>query len=133
MQTEFQGLFPAIITPMTADGELNEDAYRKVMEFNIRAGVDGFWVAGGTGESVLLDDEENCRVAGIVADQSQGRVKNIMHVGAPTTERSAKMAEHAAKVGVEAICCVPPFFYRRSDDEIVEHYRIVASAADLPL
>ena len=133
MQTEFRGLFPAIITPMTADGELNEDAYRKVMEFNIRDGVDGFWVAGGTGESVLLDDEENCRVAVIVADQSQGRVKNIMHVGAPTTKRSAKMAEHAAKVGVEAICCVPPFFYRRSDDEIVEHYRIVAAAADLPL
>ena len=65
MQTEFRGLFPAIITPMTADGELNEDAYRKVMELNIRAGVDGFWVAGGTGESVLLDDEENCRVAGL--------------------------------------------------------------------
>ena len=133
MQTEFQGLFPAIITPMTADGGLNEDAYRKVMEFNIQAGVAGFWVAGGTGESILLDDEENHRVAEIVADQSQGRVKNIMHIGAPTTTRSAKMAEHAAKVGVEAICCVPPFFYRRSDDEIVEHYRIVAAAADLPL
>ena len=133
MQTEFQGLFPAIITPMTANGELNEDAYRKVMEFNIQAGVDGFWVAGGTGESVLLDDEENYRIAEIVADQSQGRVKNIMHVGASTTARSAKMAEHAAKVGVEAICCVPPFFYRRSDEEIVEHYRIIASAADLPL
>ena len=130
MQTEFQGLFPAIITPMTADGDLNEDAYRKVMEFNIQAGVAGFWVAGGTGESILLDDEENRRVAEIVTDQSQGRVKNIMHIGAPTTTRSAKMAEHAAKVGVEAICCVPPFFYRRSDDEIVEHYRIVAAAAD---
>ena len=133
MQTEFQGLFPAIITPMTTDGELNEDAYRKVVEFNIQAGVDGFWVAGGTGESVLLDDEENYRIAEIVVDQSQGRVKNIMHVGASTTARSAKMAEHAAKVGVEAICCVPPFFYRRSDEEIVEHYRIIASAADLPL
>ena len=133
MQTEFQGLYPAIITPMTADGGLNEDSYRKVMEFNIQAGVAGFWVAGGTGESILLDDEENYRVAEIVADQSQGRVKNIMHIGAPTTTRAAKMAEHAAKVGVEAICCVPPFFYRRSDDEIVEHYRIVAAAADLPL
>ena len=133
MQTEFQGLYPAIITPMTADGGLNEDSYRKVMEFNIQAGVAGFWVAGGTGESILLDDEENHRVAEIVADQSQGRVKNIMHIGAPTTTRAAKMAEHAAKVGVEAICCVPPFFYRRSDDEIVEHYRIVAAAADLPL
>jgi 4-hydroxy-tetrahydrodipicolinate synthase len=103
------------------------------MEFNIQAGVHGFWVAGGTGESVLLDDEENRRIAEIAADQSRGRIKNIMHVCAPTTARSAKLAEHAARVGVEAICCVPPFFYRQSDEAIVEHYRVVGAAADLPL
>ena len=56
-----------------------------------------------------------------------------MHVGAATTERAARLAEHAAKAGNEAICCVPPFFYRQSDDAIVEHYRTVAAAADLPL
>jgi dihydrodipicolinate synthase/N-acetylneuraminate lyase len=118
---------------MTREGKLNEAAFREVMEFNIQAGVQGFWVAGGTGESVLLDDEENMRIAEIAADQSRGRVKNIMHVGAPTTARAAKMAEHAAKAGVEAICCVPPFFYRQTDEAIVEHYRVVAAAADLPL
>ena len=130
---KFEGIFPAIITPMTADGALDEAAYRQVMEFNIQAGVHGFWVAGGTGESVLLEDEENRRIAEIVADQSQGRIANIMHVGAPTTLRSARLAEHAAKAGVEAICCVPPFFYRQSDEAIVEYYRVVADAADLPL
>lgn len=128
----FNGIFPAIITPMTADGRLNEDAFRQVMEFNIQAGVHGFWVAGGTGESVLLDDAENCRIAEIASDQNQGRIANIMHVGAPTTARSARLAEHAAKAGCEAICCVPPFFYGQSDRGIVEHYRIVAAAADLP-
>ncbi|MEZ4730681.1 MAG: dihydrodipicolinate synthase family protein [Caldilineaceae bacterium] len=129
---EFKGILPAIITPMTPEGKLNEDAFRQVMEFNIQAGVHGFWVAGGTGESVLLEDEENRRIAEIAADQSQGRITNIMHVGAPTTVRAARLAEHAAKAGVEAICCVPPFFYRQSDDAIVEHYRVVAAAADLP-
>lgn len=129
----FQGIVPAIITPMTSEGKLNEKAYRQVMEFNIQAGVHGFWVAGGTGESILLTDEENMRIAEIVADQNQGRIKNIMHVGAATTVRAARLAEHAAKVGVEAICCVPPFFYGQSDEAIVEHYRIVAAAADLPL
>ena len=133
MQTEFRGVFPAIITPMTPDGKLNEEAFRQVIEFNIQAGVHGFWVAGGTGESVMLDDEENKRIAEIVVERSRGRVKNIMHVGAPTTARAARMAEHAARAGVEAICCVPPFFYRRTDKEIVEHYRTVAEAADLPL
>jgi len=129
----FRGVYPAIITPMTSEGGLNEAAFREVMEFNIQAGVHGFWVAGGTGESVLLDDEENMRIADIVADQSRGRIENIMHVGAATTARATKLAEHAAKAGVEAICCVPPFFYRQSDDAIVEHYKAVGAAADLPL
>ena len=130
---QFKGIFPAIATPMTREGALNEAAFREVMEFNIRAGVNGFWIAGGTGESVLLDDEENMRIAEIAADQSRGRVNNIMHVGAATTKRAAALAENAARAGVESICCVPPFFYRQTDEAIVEHYRIVAAAADLPL
>lgn len=129
---DFQGVLPAIITPMTPEGTLNEAAFREVMEFNIQAGVHGFWVAGGTGESIFLDDDENKRIAEIAADQSRGRIANIMHVGAPTTARAAKLAEHAAKAGVEAICCVPPFFYKPSDEAIVEHYRIVADTANLP-
>ncbi len=129
---EFEGVYPAIITPMTRDGELNEAAFREVIEFNIEAGVHGFWVAGGTGESVLLEDHENMRIAEIAADQARGRIKNIMHVGAPNTRRAAAMAEHAARAGVDAICCVPPFFYRQPDEAIVEHYRTVAAAADIP-
>lgn len=129
---DFEGLYPAIITPMTSEGGLNEAALREVIEFNIQAGVHGFWVAGGTGESVMLDDDENTRIAEIASDQARGRIKNIMHIGAPTTARAARMAENAAKAGVDAICCVPPFFYRQSDEAIVEHYRVVAAAANLP-
>ena len=55
----YEGIFPAIATPFYDDGSFNEKAFREVMEFNIQAGVGGFWVAGGNGESVLLDDEEN--------------------------------------------------------------------------
>ena len=128
----YEGIFPAIVTPMSSDGTLNEAAFREVMEFNIQAGVGGFWVAGGNGESVLLSDEENMRIADIASDQNRGRINNIMHVGAPTTESAVKLAEHAAKAGAEAICCVPPFFYRQTDEAIVEHYKAVAASADLP-
>ncbi|MED5450650.1 MAG: dihydrodipicolinate synthase family protein [Chloroflexota bacterium] len=128
----YEGIFPAIATPMSTDGTLNESAFREVMEFNIQAGVGGFWVAGGNGESILLSDEENMRIAEIASDQNRGRINNIMHVGAPTTERAVALAAHAAKVGVEAICCVPPFFYNQTDEAIVDHYKAVAAAADLP-
>ena len=51
-----------------ANGDLDEDAFRAVMEYNIQAGVHGFWIAGGTGESVLIEDEENKRMAEIAAE-----------------------------------------------------------------
>lgn len=130
---EFKGVVSAIVTPYTADGVINEDAYRRIVEFNIRAGIDGFWVAGGTGESVLLDEEERIRLAEITVDQARGRAKTILHVGALTTRSAARMAEGARKAGADAIACVPPFFYHPSDRAIVEHYRTVAEAADLPL
>lgn len=131
--TKYEGVYPAVVTPMDKNGQFNEDAFRKVLEFNINAGVGGFWVAGGNGESILLSDEENMRVVSAAADQNNGRVNNIMHIGASTTERSIKLAEHAASVGAEAICAVPPFFYPQSDDAIVEHYKAITSASDLPL
>ena len=130
---EFRGIYPALITPMTRGGDFNEDAFRRLVEYNIKSGAHGFWVAGGAGESVLLEDEENSRIAEAAADQAAGRAKIIMHVGAATTLRAARMAENAAKAGVEAICAVPPFFYRSGPDEIAEHYRVVGGAANLPL
>ncbi len=130
---KFRGVYPAIITPMKPDGEVDYQTFRKVMESNIRAGVHGFWVAGGTGESILLTEEENQRIAEAAADQNQGRVKNIMHIGAATTAQAIRQAEAAVEAGVEAICAVPPFFYHGSDSEVVEYYRAVGAATDLPL
>jgi dihydrodipicolinate synthase/N-acetylneuraminate lyase len=133
MMADLLGVVPAVVTPFTAKGDFNEEAFREIIEHNIQAGVHGFWIGGGTGESVLLDDEENFRIATAAANQAAGRITNIMHIGAPTTRRAVKMAERAASAGVDALCCVPPFFYAAGDDEIIEHYRVVASATELPL
>ncbi len=130
--SDFQGVYTAPPTPLTADDELNEAVLREIIECHIGAGVEGFWMAGGGGESVLLDDEENHRIAQIVADQAAGRAKVIMHVGTASTRRAAKNAEAAAEAGVDAICCVPPFFYRQPNAAVVEHYREVAAATGLP-
>ncbi len=129
----FEGVVAAPVSPMTAAGDFDEAAFARVLEVNLQAGIHGFWLAGGSGESIMLDDDENKRLATVAAEVVGDRGVNIMHVGSPTTRRSAAMAEHAASVGADAICCVPPFFYRRTDEEIVEHYRVVAAAADLPL
>lgn len=130
---QFKGVVPAIITPYTPEGLINEDVYRRVMEFNIRAGVHGFWVAGGSGEGVLLDDDERIRLAEISVSQAQDRAKIILHVGALTTRSCVKIAEGTAKAGVDGIACVPPFFYPPSERAIIDHFKAVAAATELPL
>ena len=81
---------------------------------------------------MLLEDHENRHIAEIAVDVCRGRAVTIQHVGAITTRRAVALAEHAASVGTDAICCVPAFFYPRREEEIVEHFRVVAAAADLP-
>ena len=130
--SEFRGVVPAIITPFTPTGDFNEQAYRRVMEANIEAGAHGFWIAGGTGESVLLSAEEIVTIAEVSADQGRGRVKNIVHVGSLTTKQSVSLAKDVARAGADAICCVPPFFYTPNDETLVDYYKAVAEATDLP-
>ena len=129
----YAGIFPAIITPFTDTDKINEKAFRKALEFNVKAGVHGFWVCGGTGESILLDDDEIAELAKIAVDQVRGRAKLIMHVGTPTTRRSAKLAERVSSAGVDAICAVPPFFYVPPEQQIIDHYKAIAESANLPL
>ncbi len=131
--TEFKGVVAATITPFDSDGKFNEAAFRHVMESNIQSGVDGFWISGGTGESVLLTDEENMRIAAISAELCRGRAKSIVHVGALTTGSAARMARAAREAGADAIACVPPFFYHPTDQAIIDHYRAVVDASSLPL
>lgn len=76
-----EGIMPAIITPMNADGSVNYDAFRAVLEDNIQRGVHGFWIAGGTGESVYLTEEENMALADISVEVCKGRATTIHHVG----------------------------------------------------
>ena len=130
---QFKGVIAATVTPFTAGGEVNEAAFRKVLEFNIGAGIDGFWVTGGTGEGVYLGDDERIRMAEVAVDQVKGRAKVIAHVGTFTTRSAARIAEGARKAGVDAVSSVPPMFYRPGDEATIGHYRAIGEATGLPL
>ena len=131
MNLKFEGVFPANPTPYK-DGKILEEALRGIFEDNISHGVNGFWVAGSTGEGPILNDSQRETVARITGESCNGRGISIMHVGAISTQSSIKGAKAAYDSGCDAICCVPPFFYTQDDDGVVEHYQAVASVSDLP-
>jgi dihydrodipicolinate synthase/N-acetylneuraminate lyase len=127
---EFKGVFPANPTPVHADGRINEEALRAIFEENLSHGVGGFWVAGSTGEGPVMSEQQRETTARVAGETISGRGLSIMHVGAISTESAAKGAKAAKASGCDAICCVPPFFFRASDDTVIEHYKRVADAAD---
>lgn len=127
---EWSGVFPANPTPVHADGRINEEALRAIFEDNLSHGVGGFWVAGSTGEGPVMSEQQRETTARVAGETISGRGLSIMHVGAVSTESAAKAAKAAAESGNDAICCVPPFFFRGGDQMTIDHYKRVADAAD---
>ena len=127
---DWKGVFPANPTPVHADGRINEDALRAIFEDNLAHGVDGFWVAGSTGEGPVMSDQQRETTARIAGETISGKGLSIMHVGAVSTESAARGAKAAKDAGNDAICCVPPFFFKGNDQMTIDHYKRVADAAD---
>ncbi len=127
---EWKGVFPANPTPVGADGRINEKALRAIFEDNLSHGVGGFWVAGSTGEGPVMSEQQRETTARIAGETISGRGLSIMHVGAISTESATKGAKAARDSGCDAICCVPPFFFKGDDQMTIDHYKRVADAAD---
>jgi N-acetylneuraminate lyase len=126
-----RGILPALLTPMADDGSIvNDAALRQLVEYQLERGVSGFFVCGGSGEGLLLTPAERRAVLASVVEVSGGRAAIIAHIGALDTATACDLAHHAAGLGVAAIAAVPPVYFRVDSDALVEHYRLIAEAAD---
>jgi N-acetylneuraminate lyase len=128
-----QGVYPAIVTPFTEAGALDLKALEKVLEMQLSAGVDGFYVGGSTGEGILQDIATRRTMMRFVADRVRGKAKVIVHVAACATEDAVTLAREAASAGADAVSALPPIFYKVGFDAVERYYRTIAEATDLPL
>lgn len=127
------GVIPPIITPYDATGRIHEEALARIIDWYVAAGCHGLWVCGGTGEGVSLSADERVRMVELVHEYSAGRLRLIFHVAAPVTADAVRAARRCEELGVDAICSVPPFFYGKSEREVVEYYERLADACDRPI
>ncbi len=133
MNTNFKGIYTALLTPFDKDDKLNKSALEKLVEYNIEKGVDGFYVCGSTAEAFLLTDDERNEIYEIVSKVNNGRVKLIAHVGAVSTRQAIAFADTAVKYNYDAISAVAPFYYKFGFDKIKKHYYDIVNAVDLPM
>jgi len=129
----FKGLIPALLTPFTAQGKLNEEMLVDLIEYDLGLGVDGFYLCGSTGEGLLLSEDERNHLAKIAVSAVRGRVPVIVHVGHTSSLAAQRLASAARKLGAEAVASIPPFYYYYGPEEITAYYRGLKEASGLPL
>lgn len=130
---KFTGVMSALVSCVDEDGKVYEQDMRRLMEWQLAAGLQGFYLCGGTGEGPVLQKETRMRIAEIAKDAVGDRAKLIAHVGAIDLKTAVELARHAGEIGLDAVSSVPPFFFHYGEKEIADYYRALADASGLPL
>lgn len=128
----FSGSMVALVTPMRADGSVDSDSLRKLVEFHIDNGTDGIVAVGTTGESATLSVEEHCDVIRQIVEQVNGRIPVIAGTGANSTAEAIELSEYARDLGVAAVLLVVPYYNRPTQQGLYLHFKAIAEAVDIP-
>lgn len=127
------GSIVAIVTPMNADGSLDLEAFRNLVDFHIREQTDAIVVVGTTGESPTVDVDEHCQLIEIAVKHSAGRIPIIAGTGANSTKEAIYLHQRAKDAGADAGLSVVPYYNKPTQEGLYQHYRSIAEAVDLPV
>ncbi len=128
----FRGAITALVTPFR-NGRLDEEAYRELIDWQIRQGVDGIVPCGTTGESATLSHEEHNRVIDIAVDEARGRVPVIAGTGSNSTAEAIRLTRHAKEAGADGALLITPYYNKPTQEGLYQHYRRVAEETKFPL
>ncbi len=128
-----KGIFTALLTPFKDDYSINEASLKKLVEFNIEKGVNGFYVGGSTGEGMVMTNEERKEVFRIVKEAAGDKVSLIAHCGAISTDAAIDMAKTADALGYDAVSAVAPFYYSFPYPAIRKYYDDIVSSINIPM
>jgi dihydrodipicolinate synthase/N-acetylneuraminate lyase len=133
-ERKLEGILMPMPIVFHEDGSVDEAGVDALVDFNLAAGVQGFFALGTHGQGMVLEIDERKRVAERLVKRVGGRAAVVMHVGTANTFSSIELARHAAGLGVDAIGVVPPYYYPHNDYEVIAHYRAIGQAvAGVPL
>jgi 4-hydroxy-tetrahydrodipicolinate synthase len=127
------GILTAMVTPFDKDGALDEDAAVRLMHHLLDNGSDGLVLAGTTGESPTLTDEEKIRLWELATAETRRDATIVAGTGTYDTRQSVELTERATEIGVDAMLVVTPYYNRPNPRGIKAHFETVAAATDRPI
>jgi 4-hydroxy-tetrahydrodipicolinate synthase len=133
MQNIFKGLGVALVTPFKADGSVDYDALRRLLDYQLSNGVDFLCVLGTTAETPCLSAEEKAKVKNIVVEKVQGRVPILLGCGGNNTAAVVESLKNDDFTGVDGILSVCPYYNKPSQEGLYQHFKAIANATELPV
>ena len=127
------GIIPAMVTPLTADEEINEKALRRLTNHLIDGKVHGVFAVGSQGEFWALSHDEKRRVWETVVEETRGRVPVYAGTVGVTTRETIELTRLAEKAGIDAVSILTPYFINPNDDQMFDHFKAVAESTSLPI
>lgn len=133
MSLEIRGCGTALVTPFRKDGSVDEAALRKLVQFQIREGIDFLVPCGTTGETPTLEHGEYLGVIRLVLEEAAGKVPVVAGVGGNYTKKVCAQAAEVKELGVQGILSVAPYYNKPTQEGLFQHFKAIAESTDLPV
>jgi len=127
-----RGSITALITPFK-NGEVDEKAFKRLVDWQIAEGTQGLVPVGTTGESPTLSHKEHMRVVELCVETARGQVPVIAGAGSNSTREAIELTRHAKEVGADAALSVAPYYNKPTQEGLYRHFAAIAEAVDLPI
>ncbi|MEL6344608.1 MAG: 4-hydroxy-tetrahydrodipicolinate synthase [Myxococcota bacterium] len=124
----FEGAMTALVTPFTADGAVDEETLRALVERQIAGGIGGLVPCGTTGEAPTLDLDEHARVIQVTAEVAAGRVPVLAGIGSNDTRTAIENAHRAQAAGAQGVLATAPYYNKPSQEGLFRHFKAIAEA-----
>lgn len=128
----FTGCAPALVTPFR-DGDIDEHAFRRLIQRQLESGCKALVICGTTGESATLTDEERFRLMCLAVQEARNRIPVIAGAGSNDTQKSLQLIRIAEEAGVDGLLLVTPYYNKTSQTGLLKHYFYLADRTELPI
>jgi len=129
----WEGVFPALLTPFTANDELDLPLFEKNLQAQLAAGVEGIILGGTLGEASVLSTDEKERLVKFAVEKVEAKVPVIINIAEGSTKEALNQAGLAKQWGARGLMILPPMRYKSDHRETVMYFKTVADATDLPI
>jgi len=130
---EWKGVFPALLTPFTADDELDLPLFAKNLDAQLDAGVEGIVLGGTLGEASVLSTKEKETLVKFAIDKIDGRIPVVLNIAEGATKEALRQADLALEWGADGLMLLPPMRYKSDHRETVGYFKTIARSTPLPI